>query len=146
MSDKIMIRDITGRCTAVRTLSAARAVARRYDAALRPAGITITQFTLLSAIAHTRPGSITEIADRLSIERTSLTRGAKLLEASGLIERDAEGAARKRALRITDKGLACIRKAYPLWQVVQEQTEGQLGEVLTNTNHILDLLRNEPLT
>ena len=90
MNDKLMIKSITGRCLAVRTLSAARAISRRYDTALRPVGLTITQFTLLAAIAQTRPNSISEIAERLSMERTSLTRGAKLLEASDLIERSGE--------------------------------------------------------
>lgn len=146
MSDKTMIENITGRCTAVRTLSAARAVARRYDAALRPVGLTVTQFTLLAAIAQTRPNSITEIADRLSIERTSLTRGAKLLESSGLIGRHEEVAARKRALRITEKGLKRLREAYPLWRSVQKETEQQLGDAMSDTNHILDLLRNGPLS
>lgn len=146
MTDKTMIENITGRCTAVRTLSAARAIARRYDAALRPAGLTVTQFTLLAAIAQTRPDSITEIADRLSIERTSLTRGAKLLESSGLIERNGEVTARKRGLRITEKGLKQLRGAYPLWESVQKETEQQLGGAMSDTNHILDLLRNGRLT
>ena len=141
-----MIDDITGRCMAVRTLSAARAIARRYDAALRPVGLTVTQFTLLAAIAQMRPNSITEIADLLSIERTSLTRGAKLLESSELIERQGTVAARKRALRITDKGLKRLREAYPLWQLVQAETEQQLGDTMSDTKHILDLLRNGSLS
>lgn len=146
MSDKSMIKNITGRCMAVRTLSAARAIARRYDAALRPVGLTVTQFTLLAAIAQTRPNSITEIADRLSIERTSLTRGAKLLESSGLIGRHGEAAVRKRALRITDKGLKLLREAYPLWRSVQEEVEQHLGDAMSDTNHILDLLRDGSLS
>lgn len=146
MNDKKMIEQITGRCLAVRTLSAARAIARRYDAALRPVGLTITQFTLLAAIAYTRPNSITEIADRLSMERTSLTRGAKLLESSGLIARHGEVSARKRALRITEKGLEVLREAYPLWQSVQTDTEQRLGEEWDDTNRFLNLLRGGPLT
>ncbi|HAW77881.1 MAG TPA: MarR family transcriptional regulator [Alteromonas australica] len=146
MNDKLMIKSITGRCLAVRTLSAARAISRRYDTALRPVGLTITQFTLLAAIAQTRPNSISEIAERLSMERTSLTRGAKLLEASDLIERSGEAGTRKRALRITDKGLSLLREAYPLWEKAQLETEALLGDEIDETNRFLNLLRNGPLS
>lgn len=146
MDDKLMIKSITGRCLAVRTLSAARAISRRYDAALRPVGLTITQFTLLAAIAQTRPNSISEIAERLSMERTSLTRGAKLLESSDLIERSGEAGTRKRALRITEKGLKLLREAYPLWEKAQLETEALLGDEIDETNRFLNLLRNGPLS
>ena len=146
MNDNLMIKSITGRCLAVRTLSAARAISRRYDTALRPVGLTITQFTLLAAIAQTRPNSISEIAERLSMERTSLTRGAKLLEASDLIERSGEAGTRKRALRITDKGLSLLREAYPLWEKAQLETEALLGDEIDETNRFLNLLRNGPLS
>ena len=146
MNDKLMIKSITGRCLAVRTLSAARAISRRYDTALRPVGLTITQFTLLAAIAQTRPNSISEIAERLSMELTSLTRGAKLLEASDLIERSGEAGTRKRALRITDKGLSLLREAYPLWEKAQLETEALLGDEIDETNRFLNLLRNGPLS
>ena len=146
MNDKLMIKSITGRCLAVRTLSAARAISRRYDTALRPVGLTITQFTLLAAIAQTRPNSISEIAERLSMERTSLTRGAKLLEASDLIERSGEAGTRKRALRITDKGLTLLQEAYPLWEKAQLETEALLGDEVDETNRFLNLLRNGPLS
>ena len=146
MNDKLMIKSITGRCLAVRTLSAARAISRRYDTALRPVGLTINQFTLLAAIAQTRPNSISEIAERLSMERTSLTRGAKLLEASDLIERSGEAGTRKRALRITDKGLSLLREAYPLWEKAQLETEALLGDEIDETNRFLNLLRNGPLS
>lgn len=139
-----MIENITGRCMAVRTLSAARAITRRYDTALRPLGITVTQFTLLAAIAQVEPDSITELADRLCMERTSLTRGAKLLEAEGFIERKVELGVRKRGLRISAKGLKLLREAYPLWQNTQQDVEEQLGEQVSEANHVLDLLRNGP--
>ncbi|WP_299976200.1 MarR family transcriptional regulator [uncultured Pseudoteredinibacter sp.] len=144
MSDKKMIENITGRCMAVRTLSAARAITRRYDSALRPLGITITQFTLLAAVARIEPDSITELADKLWMERTSLTRGAKLLEADGLIERRVEEGVRKRGLRISDKGIKLLREAYPLWQSAQQDVEEQLGKQVSEANHFLDLLRSAP--
>lgn len=146
MNDKLLIKSISGRCLAVRTLSAARAINRRYDAALRPVGLTITQFTLLTAIAQTRPDSITEIAGRLSIERTSLTRGAKLLESSALIARNGETGTRKRALRITEKGLKLLREAYPLWEKAQLETEALVGDEIDETNRFLNLLRNGPFS
>ncbi|GEM_PF-1819517 len=80
------------------------------------------------------------------MERTSLTRGAKLLEASDLIERSGEAGTRKRALRITDKGLSLLREAYPLWEKAQLETEALLGDEIDETNRFLNLLRNGPLS
>lgn len=80
------------------------------------------------------------------MERTSLTRGAKLLESSDLIERSGEAGTRKRALRITEKGLKLLREAYPLWEKAQLETEALLGDEVDETNRFLNLLRNGPLS
>ena len=81
MDTEQIIEDVGDRCLALRALSTARAVTRRYDAALRPSGLTITQFTLLISIARLKPVAISALADVLSMERTSLSRNLKPLEA-----------------------------------------------------------------
>lgn len=121
-----MLEDVIARCAGVRTLSAARAVNRHFDAALRPAELTITQFTLLVIIGAKSPDSISQIGDWLSIERTSVTRNLKPLERRGFVARGAEGAARMRAVSLTKDGFRKLKSAYPLWKSAQ----GELEETL----------------
>lgn len=121
--------DVIGRCTAFRTLRASRAIARLYEEAMRPAGLTITQFSLLVTIGRTKPESISKIGDYLSIERTTLSRNLKPLEEAGYVTRGDEGDRRKREVRLTPKGLAKLKEAYPMWRGVQEKVEQKLGKV-----------------
>lgn len=88
--DKIF-EDVSGRCAAVRTLSAARVMTRHFDEALRSTGLTITQFTLLVTIGMTEPDSISEMGQWLNLDRTTLTRNLKPLETAGYVVRGEEG-------------------------------------------------------
>ena len=119
--------DVASRCAAVRTLSTARAVTRHYDDALRPVKLTITQFTLMVTIAKTSPESISQVADQLSMDRTSVSRNLALLEKNGLIERGSQAAARKRPVSLSRAGEARLQQAYKLWNGAQSQIEKQLS-------------------
>ncbi|KDA03382.1 transcriptional regulator [Hyphomonas oceanitis SCH89] len=117
--------DVAGRCAAVRTLGTARVITRHFDDALRPVGLTITQFTLLITIGRMKPESISEIGQWLNIDRTSLTRNLKPLEDAGYVIRGKEGPARKRKIDLTTAGAQILEKAYPLWQRAQGQVEAR---------------------
>lgn len=118
-----LIDDVVSRCAAVRTLSAARAVTRHYDDALRSVGLTITQFTLLVTIAKVTPQSISEIGELLSMDRTSVSRNLSLLEREGLVTRGGEAKSRKRPVNLTPEGEAKLRDAYHHWQQAQDEIE-----------------------
>lgn len=118
-----ILGDVVSRCAGVRSLSSARAITRHYDTALRPIELTITQFTLLVAIGAIQPKSISEIGDWLSIERTSVTRNLKPLEARGLIQRGEEGTQRMRPVSLTKSGQAKLKESYPLWAKAQAEIE-----------------------
>ena len=102
--------DVTQRCTAGRVLRAARRITREYDDALRPVDLTIAQFGLLNAVGRFEPDSISELADLLALERTTLSRNLKPLEKAGLIFRGEEGDGRRRRLLLTTLELAGIRR------------------------------------
>lgn len=119
--------DVASRCAAVRTLSTARSVTRHYDDALRPVNLTITQFTMLVTIAKTAPESISQIANQLSMDRTSVSRNLALLEKNGLIQRGSETAARKRPVSLSQEGEARLQDAYQLWRRAQSQIEDRLS-------------------
>ncbi|MGL4241569.1 MAG: MarR family winged helix-turn-helix transcriptional regulator [Beijerinckiaceae bacterium] len=103
----------------------ARAVTRAYDKALAPLGLEATQFTLLAAIAGNPEKSITALADRLALERSSLSRNLKALDLRRLIEGIGQG--RSRAYRITPAGEDLLARALPLWAETQRKAESAMG-------------------
>jgi len=106
---------------------AARATARRYDEALRPAGITSGQFAILSALLRDEAMPLGTLADLLGLERTTLTRNLVPLEAAGLVVSAAANRDRRvRAVALTKTGRGCIAEALPLWQAAQHDSEARL--------------------
>lgn len=130
--------DIARACVALHVRMTARAVTRAYDEAMRPSGLKITQFVLLSALSTGAWRSVTELADRFALERTSLTRNLQLLVTAGLIE-PVECKGRASIYAVTAKGRAAIEAAIPHWQQAQERIEGGLGK--DNWNETRDRLK-----
>ena len=122
------IDDVGRECAALRTRMAARSVTRIYDEAMRPVGLKITQFTLLVAIKMGTPESISQLADHLAMERTTLTRNLQLLEREGLVEVGPEGYRRARSMRLTKTGEAKLKKALPIWRATQDRMVAALGK------------------
>lgn len=120
------LKAVGDRCICLHTRMAARAVTRAYDSALAPLGLEGTQFTLLAAIAVDPTRSVTEMAERLALERSSLSRNFTLLKQRGLIE---PAGGRGRAVRyvVTAAGHALIEAALPAWRSVQERLEAGIG-------------------
>lgn len=120
-------RQIARECAALRTRMAARRVTRAFDEALRPTGLKVTQFSLLVAIRLGAPSSISELADRLALERTTLTRNLQLLEKDGLIALGPEGPRRARSMRLTTKGEEVLAQGAPLWRQAQDTLVRKMG-------------------
>ena len=120
-------KDVSERCAAFRVRKAARVVTRVYDEALRPIDLKITQFTLLISIQMGEPESITELAEILGMERTTLTRNLSVLERAGLIDVREEGG-RARHMVVTEKGLEKLALAHPLWEEAQGRVETSMGD------------------
>lgn len=125
MADRL--QEVSDTCLCLHTRMTARAVTRAYDKALAPLGLEATQFTLLAAIAGNPEKSITALADRLALERSSLSRNLKALVARTLIS--ASGQGRATAYRITPAGETLLAAALPLWSEVQRRSEGALGSL-----------------
>ena len=128
MKHEELLDEVMDRCAAMKTLSAARTITRRFDEAIRSTGLTITQFTLLIAIGKARPTSIAQIGTYLSLDRSSVTRNLKPLEAAGLVTRGPEGEKRMRQVLLTHAGKAKLKEAYPLWKRAQDAVEAALSD------------------
>src|SRR5947209_799278 len=73
-------------CLCLHLQRAARAVARRFDEALRPLGLTNGQFSLLMSLNRPEPPTIGSVAALLAMDRTTLTANLKPLTRRGLVE------------------------------------------------------------
>jgi DNA-binding MarR family transcriptional regulator len=120
----LFIRD---HCMCLHAQRAARALARRFDAAFRPLGLTSGQFSLLNALNRPAPPTMREVADLLGMDRTTLTAALKPLEQKGrvVVEPDCRDR-RQRRLRLAEAGAALLAEAKPIWIAEHAALEREL--------------------
>ncbi len=122
----LLVRDA---CLCLHAQRAARALARRYDTALRPVGLTNGQFSLLMSLNRPEPPAIGAVAALLGMDRTTLTAMLKALERRRLVKVAPDAADRRsRRLVLTAAGRAKLAAAMPAWQAAQRETAALLGE------------------
>ena len=124
----IEVRDT---CLCLHLQRAARAVARRFDAALRPLSLTNGQFSLLMSLNREEAPSIGSVSALLAIDRTTLTANLKPLERRGLVKvRIDDADKRTRRLKLTPAGRALLVAAVPIWR----QTHADVEKLLPRAN------------
>ena len=114
-------------CLCLHAQRAARALARRFDEALRPVGLTNQQFSLLMALNRPEPPTMAPVARLLAMDRTTLTAALKPLEKRGLVGVDADPNDRRgRRMRLTEAGHAVLLDALPTWRQTHAAIEAAL--------------------
>jgi len=121
-------RHVRDTCLCLHLQRAARAVARRFDAALRPLALTSGQFSLLMSLNRHEAPSIGSVSALLAMDRTTLTANLKPLERRGLVtvavdDRDK----RSRRLALTSAGRALLVAAVPVWEETHAEIERGLA-------------------
>ncbi len=107
----------------------ARKITQFYENSLREAGIKPTQFSILAALANTGPIQLTQLADRLVLERTSLTRNLNVLERNTWIDiQPGEEDSRQRVVSLTRNGYKQLDHAIPYWQKAQKAIARDMGQ------------------
>ena len=110
----LLVRD---HCLCLHVQRAARALARRFDDAFRPLGLTNGQFSLLMSLNRPEPPAMVLVAALLAIDRTTLTAALKPLQRRGLLDVAADPADRRaRLLTLTPKGRRLLARAVPIWK------------------------------
>jgi DNA-binding MarR family transcriptional regulator len=106
---------------------AARALARYFDQALRPAGLTNGQFSLLMSLNRPQPPGMGSVASLLAMDRTTLTAALKPLQRRGLIKVTTDPSdLRGRRMSLTRKGRTLLAKATPIWEEAHLKIEARL--------------------
>ena len=118
-------------CHCILLRKASRKISSYYDEALAPLGVNIGQFSLLRNIRSMEPVSLTDLALRVELDRSTVGRNTKVLERMGLVAIGAGDDQREALLSLSEAGHALLAQGAPLWDGVQAKIEDRLGREKT---------------
>lgn len=122
-------RDKFGDCACFNLRRAARLVTQAYDQVLAPSKLKATQFTLLAALAPAGKGiAISALAEKLGMDRTTLTRNLAVVERAGLVSLRPGEDPRTKLVSLTANGRKALEEAVPLWREAQSEAIDRLGD------------------
>lgn len=135
-----VVFEVRDRCLCLVTQRAARKLARRFDIAFRPLGMTHGQFSLMVALGAPRAWNMTDLAGFLGMDRTTLTAAVTTLARRKLVKSvpDEEDQRSKRVL-LTASGRALIAKAVPVWRAEHKRLEAELPDAEAARRALLEL-------
>ena len=121
----ILVRDS---CLCLHVQRAARVLARHFDNALRPLGLTNGQFSLMMSLNRPEAPTIGAVASLLAMDRTTLTAALKPLQRRRLIKvKTTHDDHRARLLELTPQGRNLLARAVPVWTSTHAVIETRLG-------------------
>jgi DNA-binding MarR family transcriptional regulator len=114
-------------CYALAARKNARHLSRLYDRWLAPAELSVSQFSILVLLDAHGQLKITELADMLSMERTTLVRALKPLQTAGWVVAERPGSGRSFDVKLSGRGHKKLAQARPLWKSAQAAFEREVG-------------------
>jgi len=114
-------------CYCATLRQATRALTAFYDAHLHPAGVRVTQFTILQALELLSKARIKDLEGTLAMDQTTLTRTMALLAKRRLIEVVERPSGREKCWGLTSAGRKALASAKPLWEGAQAEVRTRLG-------------------
>ncbi|WP_020189980.1 MarR family winged helix-turn-helix transcriptional regulator [Pseudomonas putida] len=118
---------LTSECICTHLRRAARGVSRHYDEALAGFGVNVAQFSLLRHLQRLDRPSITALAEAMGLERSTLGRNLRVLEADGLVALGEGDDQRNRVVLLTAAGKQLLHVAHPAWAQAQKELVERLG-------------------
>lgn len=125
-------------CYCINLRRAAGAVSALYDRYLEPAGVSVTQFSLLLNIGRQEVCSVSDLAAFTGLDRTTLVRTLKPLLDQKLVQDLAQPGTRNRRLTLTASGRDTVERCDVLWEKAQKTIEEQIGR--DQVQNLLDIL------
>ena len=113
-------------CGALRL--AARKTTAIYDAALKPAGINVAQYSLLRCIERAEMISLSDLARGTGLDRSTIGRNVRVLERLGLITGAAADDRRESCVTLARGGAETLKTALPLWRKAQAKIEQSISQ------------------
>jgi DNA-binding MarR family transcriptional regulator len=124
-------------CTNLKLRQLSRAVTRHYDAYVAPTGLKNTQYSLLSHVVLLGPLRPSELAQRMRVEPSTLTRNLQPLVALGWLVLGPGEDARSRLIEATEAGRAKRSEAQRAWKQAQLALNARLGAERVAVLHAL---------
>ena len=129
------------KCYCIQFRRAANYLTKQYDRRLQPAGLTVNQFSLLSNLDRLETANVSELAEYVGLERSTLVRTLKPLLERGWIRDAAKPGTRDRAIQLTEEGRNTLVKARTYWKEAQAEVEKELGrEGIAELRRIMEKL------
>ena len=114
-------------------------VSRHYDRYVRETGLKNTQYALLSYVVRLGPIRPSELARRMQMDASTLTRNMQPLVAHGWVTIGAGSDARSRLVEATEAGQARRAEGQRAWQAAQTALNKRLGvERVAALHQLLD--------
>lgn len=126
------------RCHCIALRRASGAVTEYYDRAMAQAGLSVSQYSILVNLFRMEEATTSELAKKLGLDRTTLTRNLKPLIKNGLVTDMANPGTRNRRLQVSSAGESILEKARCAWEAAQKGVESALGP--ENTALLMELL------
>ncbi|MDE3739794.1 MULTISPECIES: MarR family winged helix-turn-helix transcriptional regulator [Pseudomonas] len=114
-------------CLCTKLRRATRNVTRLYDDALAGVGVNVAQYSLLKNLARLDQPSITSLAEAMGLDRSTLGRNLKVLEAKGLVLLEGGEDQRNRLVSLTPAGRNSLDQALQAWERVQQDMGQRMG-------------------
>jgi len=118
-------------CHCLMMRQASRQVTQLYDRHFAPTGLRVTQYSVLRTLVRNDPATMQSLADRMVMDRTTLSRALRPLERDGLVAMTPGRDARTRLLSLTPAGRDMIDELAPIWERAQAEFEARFGSVET---------------
>jgi DNA-binding MarR family transcriptional regulator len=126
-------------CTGARLRRLTRRVTAFYEHHMRATGLKLSQYSLLAQLSE-MPQSLTALADRMEIDRTTLTRNLQPLLEQGLVGESSGADGRQRLFVLTANGTRVRTRARKQWRQAQLALELHLGrDFVANLHTQLEL-------
>ncbi|WP_339947291.1 MarR family transcriptional regulator [uncultured Albimonas sp.] len=133
--------EVRDRCLCLAAQRAARALARRFDEAFRPLGLTNGQFSLMMALNQPTPPAMGRVAAMLAMDPSTLTAALKPLVRRELVEIAPDPADRRgRRAALTGAGRALLGAALPIWTQTHATIDAELAERGTAPDALRDAI------
>lgn len=118
---------LPSQCLCTNLRRAARGVSRFYDGALDGFGINVAQYSLLNNLLRLDQPSISSLAEAMGLDRSTLGRNVRVLEAAGLVCLMEGDDQRNRLVQLTEAGRERLAAALPAWEAAQQRLIDRLG-------------------
>jgi DNA-binding MarR family transcriptional regulator len=134
------------RCLCATTRRAGRLLTRKYEEALRPSGLSVSQFELMAMLSRPERTDQSGLAALMEMDQTTLSRNLKVLLGQGWVDAAPdESDGRRRCYTVSKTGARVLAEAKQCWEGVhgamQARLGGEMGELLPVLERIMDAAR-----